>query len=148
MRILAPVGALIWFVIALVLAGLEMFAGELTFLMLAGGALAASGVGLFDAPMYLEVIVFAIVSIALLAVVKPVARRRLQQAPALDTSPRAALGQAAEVLEPVDATGGQIRFDGGIWSARTLHADEHFGVGEVVNVVDIEGTTAVVWKGI
>lgn len=134
--------------IALALAGLELLAGELTFLMLGGGALAAAGASLATDSLFIQVLVFAVVAIALLGLVKPIAKKRMLQAPALDTSPRAALGQQAEVLERVDATGGQIRFDGGIWSARALHQDERFSAGEFVQVVDIDGTTAVVWKGI
>ncbi|AZA11446.1 NfeD family protein [Corynebacterium gerontici] len=141
-------GALIWIVIALALAGLELLAGELTFLMLGGGALAAAGTSMVSDSLPVQAVVFAVVSIALLGLVKPIAKKRMLQAPALDTSPRAALGQRAEVLELVDATSGQIRFDGGIWSARSLHEDERFTVGESVQVVDIDGTTAVVWKGI
>ncbi|AWB81884.1 hypothetical protein C3B44_05545 [Corynebacterium yudongzhengii] len=139
-------GALIWFLAALVLAGLELMAGEFTLLMLAGAALATAGVALADVPFWLEAATFAVSSLALLVLVKPVLRRQFQKPEALDTSSKTLVGKHAEVLEPVDGRGGQIRLDGAIWSARSLDPQISFAEGEMVSVADIEGPTAIVWK--
>ena len=85
-------------------------------------------------------------SLGLLLFLKPLLRRHLTRAPALDTSPAALTGATAEVLEPVGAHAGQVRLDGSIWSARSLDPAHNFSVGERVSVVTIDGTTAVVWK--
>lgn len=140
-------GAIVWLIVALCLAVLELFAGELTFLMLAGGALSAAGVSAAFGPSTLwSVVVFTLVSVALLGLLRPVVRRRLLQTPALDTSQSAAIGQHAQVIEDVSATGGLVRFDGSIWSARTMHGQDQYEPGEQVTVVAIDGATAVVWK--
>lgn len=139
-------GAIIWFIAALVLAGLELAVGEMTLLMLAGGALAAAGVSLAGAPLWGSVLAFAIASFGLLVFLRPVLRRRLQSPKALDTSVQALVGTSAEVISPVHGHTGQVRLDGSIWSARPLDPSSTFAEGEHVTVIDIDGTTAVVWK--
>lgn len=139
-------GALIWFLGALVLAGLELLAGEFTLLMLATAALATAGVALGDVPLWVEVATFGVSSVLLLVFLKPVLKRHLHKPAALDTSPRALVGQSAEVLEPIDGDNGQVRLDGSIWSARSLDPATRFEAGEKVNVANFDGPTAIVWK--
>ena len=139
-------GAIIWFIAALVLAGLELAVGEFTLLMLAGGALAAAGVSLAGAPLWGSVLAFVITSLGLLVFLRPFLKRRLHKPQVLDTSTSALVGHTAEVLETVEASGGQVRLDGSIWSARSLDPTHTFAAGERVTVISIDGTTAVVWK--
>jgi membrane protein implicated in regulation of membrane protease activity len=56
----------------------------------------------------------------------------------------------AVVLVPVTSTDttGQVRVNGEIWSARAAHPGDMFSEGDRVQVVSIDGTTAVVWKGV
>jgi len=143
---LGHVGAIVWFIAALVLAGLELAVGEFTLLMLAGAALAAAGVSLAGAPLWGSVIAFAVSAFALLVFLRPYLKRRLHQPKALDTSVNALIGSSAVVIDPVAAHGGQIRLDGSIWSARSLDPSHTFAEGERVSVISIDGATAVVWK--
>lgn len=143
---MGSVGAIVWFIAALVLAGLELAVGEFTLLMLAGAALAAAGVSLAGAPLWGSVVAFAVAAFALLVFLKPVMRRRLAAPKALDTSPQALVGSSAVVIEPIEAHGGQVRLDGSIWSARSLDPTHTFAEGERVSVINIDGATAVVWK--
>lgn len=54
-------------------------------------------------------------------------------------------GKQAIVLERVDGSGGgRIKLGGEIWSARALDAGQAYEVGQEVDVVDIEGATAIV----
>lgn len=137
--------AFVWFIGCIVLAGLELLAGEFTMLMLAGGALAASGASLLGLPLWGTVLVFAVVSVGLIAFLRPMLRRRLTAPIALDTSPQALVGKHAEVLEDVGYQG-QVRLDGSIWSARSVNPEHTFAPGEVVTVIGIDGSTAIVWK--
>lgn len=139
-------GAIVWFIAALVLAGLELAVGEFTLLMLAGAALAAAGVSLAGAPLWGSVVAFTVAAFALLVFLKPVLRRRLEAPKTLDTSPQALVGATAVVIEPIEAHGGQVRLDGSIWSARSLDPTHTFAEGERVSVISIDGATAVVWK--
>lgn len=145
-RKVGQVGAIIWFIGALVLAGLELAVGEFTLLMLAGAALTTAGVSLLGVPVWVEFATFGVSAVALLLLVRPALKRRLHKPATLDTSTRALVGKHALVLEEINAHGGQIRLDGSIWSARSIDPSHTFAEGEQVSVVNIDGATAVVWK--
>jgi membrane protein implicated in regulation of membrane protease activity len=54
-------------------------------------------------------------------------------------------GKQAIVLERVDSSGGgRIKLGGEIWSARSLDAGLAYEPGQEVDVVDIDGATAIV----
>jgi membrane protein implicated in regulation of membrane protease activity len=112
--------------------------------MFAVGALVAALVSAFGGGVVLQVVVFAAVSVALVAVIRPIAVRHQSTRPALRTGVEALKGRQAVVLERVDGHDGRIKLGGEIWSARSLDADQSFEVGQHVDVVDIEGATAVV----
>lgn len=140
------VGALVWFVAAAVLAGLELAAGEFTFLMIGAGALTAAGFSLAGIPLWAEVAVFVVSSAAFWFFLRPYLHRRFNVPGAFDDSPRALVGARAEVLEDITPSGGQVRLDGSIWSARALDPAEVIPAGQHVTVSDIDGPVAVVWK--
>ena len=113
--------------------------------MLAVGAVAAALVaGFFDGDAVAQVVVFVVVSTALIAVVRPIANRHRAQRPQLATGIDALKGKQAVVLERVDASGGRIKLAGEVWSARALDTGRTYEVGQEVDVVDIEGATAIV----
>ncbi|MEU3250234.1 NfeD family protein [Streptomyces sp. NPDC006997] len=113
--------------------------------MLAVGAVAASvTAGIFGGDAVFQVLVFVAVSTALLAVVRPIANRHRAQRPRYATGVDALKGRQAVVLERVDGSGGRIKLAGEVWSARALDTGRTFEVGEEVDVVDIEGATAIV----
>ncbi|MDN0195147.1 NfeD family protein [Streptomyces sp. S.PNR 29] len=113
--------------------------------MLAVGAVAAALVsGIFGGGAVAQVAVFAVVSTALIVVVRPIANRHRAQRPQFATGVDALKGKQAVVLERVDASGGRIKLAGEVWSARALDTGHAYEVGEEVDVVDIEGATAIV----
>ena len=112
--------------------------------MLAVGAVAAAVVSGLGGDAVFQVAVFAIVSVALIAVVRPIATRHRTQRPQLATGIDALKGKQAVVLERVDGSGGRIKLAGEVWSARSLDTERAYEVGEQVDVVDIEGATALV----
>ncbi|CAL9396994.1 hypothetical protein C1708_25545 [Streptomyces sp. DH-12] len=113
--------------------------------MLAVGAVAAALVsGIFGGGAVAQVAVFAVVSTALIAVVRPIARRHRSQRPELVTGVDALKGRQAVVLERVDGSGGRIKLAGEVWSARALDAGRSYEAGQEVDVVDIEGATAII----
>ena len=85
-----------------------------------------------------------VVSVALIAVVRPIATRHSAQRPQLATGVDALKGKQAVVLERVDGSGGRIKLGGEIWSARSLDTSSAYEVGQEVDVVEIEGATAIV----
>ncbi|MDH6129463.1 NfeD family protein [Kitasatospora sp. GP82] len=124
--------------IPLVLTALPEFA---MFAIGAGAAALASGLG---AGVVLQFLIFVGVSVALLVFVRPIAYRQLQQAPEYRTGTAALVGATAVVQEQVDGEGGRIKLNGEIWSARALNPGSVYQPGQQVDVVEIQGATALV----
>ena len=75
---LAENGWVGWLALALVLGTVEIATLDLTFLMLAGGALAGTAAALLGLPFFLAAIIAVAGAAALLGLVRPVALRHLQ----------------------------------------------------------------------
>ncbi|MFI1177477.1 NfeD family protein [Streptomyces melanogenes] len=112
--------------------------------MLAVGAVAAAVAAGLGLGTVAQVLVFVVVSVALIAVVRPVAARHSAERPRFASGIDALKGRQAVVLERVDGSGGRIKLAGEIWSARSLDADRSFDPGQQVDVVEIDGATAIV----
>jgi membrane protein implicated in regulation of membrane protease activity len=141
--------ALVWLIAALVLAGAEVLTGDFSLLMLGGGALAAAGTEwLFGWPIWLDGVVFLVVSVLLLVGVRPALRRRLTAGKGLPEPVKALEGKSALVLDRVARHEGQVKLDGEVWTARPYNDDDVYEPGDLVTVVHIDGATAVVWKNV
>ncbi|MYX36152.1 NfeD family protein [Streptomyces sp. SID8377] len=112
--------------------------------MFAVGAVAAAIAAGLGLGITAQVLIFVIVSVAGIAVVRPLANRSRAQRPELRSGIDALKGRQAVVLERVDGHGGRIKLNGEVWSARALDTGRAFEPGESVDVVEIEGATAVV----
>ena len=134
-----------WLVLAVVLAGVEVATLDLVFLMLAAGALGAAGTAALGAPLVLQGIVGLLVAAGMLGLVRPVALRHLRAGtPETRTGVAALVGRQALVLERVDTHGGRVKLGGEVWSARSYDPFATLEPGRTVDVVSIEGATAVV----
>jgi membrane protein implicated in regulation of membrane protease activity len=140
--------AWIWLIAALGLAGAEALTGDMFLLMLSGGALAAAGSHVLFGELLIDGIVFAVVSVLLLVLVRPVLRRRFAAGLGLPEPVKALEGKSAMVLDKVGRHEGQVKLDGEVWTARPLNDDDVYEPGEHVTVVRIDGATAVVFKGV
>jgi membrane protein implicated in regulation of membrane protease activity len=138
--------AVIWLIFALVLAGAEALTGDMSLLMLSGGALAAAGGSVFGFPLWADASVFLVVSVLLLVLVRPALRRRFSPAKGLPTGIKALEGKTALVLDRVGRDEGQVKLDGQVWTARPLNDNDVYEPGERVTVMHINGATAVVFK--
>ena len=133
-----------WIIAALALAIVETQTTVLVAAMLAGGAVAGAAAAASGANGVVQVGAFALVSALLLLVVRPVARRHLRTPSELRTGVDALIGRDAEVLDRVDQRDGRVKIGGEVWSARSLNPDAAFEVGQTVQVLVIEGATALV----
>lgn len=140
------INAWVWWLVGAAALGIPLVVTAMPeFGMLAAGAAAAAVTAGLGGDVALQVLVFAVVSVALIGVVRPVAARHRAQRPQLATGVEALKGKQAIVLERVDSSGGgRIKLGGEIWSARALDAEQAYEVGQEVDVVDIEGATAIV----
>ncbi|MDT0437829.1 MULTISPECIES: NfeD family protein [Streptomyces] len=138
------IDAWVWWLVCAAALGIPLVVTAMPeFAMLAVGALAAAGVAGAGGGGILQVLVFAAVSVALIAVVRPIANRHRQR-PQHATGIDALKGRQAVVLERVDGSGGRIKLAGEVWSARALDGGRAYDAGQEVDVVDIEGATAIV----
>ena len=139
------IDAWVWWLVGAAALGIPLVVTAMPeFGMLAVGALAAAVASGLGGDVVVQVLVFAVVSVALIAVVRPIATRHRSQRPQLVTGVDALKGKQAVVLERVDSAGGRIKLAGEIWSARSLDTGQVYEVGREVDVVDIEGATAIV----
>ena len=140
---------LFWVAGALLLVVIETMTADLTFLMIAGGALGGGLTSFLGGPVWAQVVVFACVSTLLLFAVRPWAKRRLAAAtPQMRTNVDALIGRSAVTITPVDREGGRVRLGGEEWRARLSESVEggisSLGVGDAVRVTGIDGAIAVV----
>jgi membrane protein implicated in regulation of membrane protease activity len=113
----------------------------------AGGALAAvaDAAGAGELVAWL---VFVLVSLASLALVRPLVRTRLLSAPPTRTGAAALVGKKALVLEKIDNHHdvGCVKIEGEVWTARSFDDDREIEPGTRVEVVAIKGATALVME--
>jgi membrane protein implicated in regulation of membrane protease activity len=138
---------LIWGIVAVALAVGEIFTPGLFFLgPIALAALAAAAVAALGGGIWIQIIVFGLGSVAAVGFLRPIARSHLNMPRAIRTGAAALEGAKAIVLQPVDSRGGRVKIGGEEWSARSYMPDEAFDVGTEVEVVQIQGATALVYK--
>ena len=136
---------LVWTVVAAVCAGVEAFTLTLVLGFVALAAVIALAVGAAGGPVVAQLLAFIASSIALLAVARPIARAHLRTPAALRSGVEALVGAHAVVLQKVDATQGQVKIGGEVWTARAYMEDQVLEAGSTVDVVKIQGATALVY---
>ncbi|WP_299536741.1 NfeD family protein [uncultured Streptomyces sp.] len=139
------IDAWVWWLIGAVGLGIPLVLTAMPeFGMFAVGAVAAAVVAALGGGIVAQVLVFVLVSVALIAVVRPIAARHRSDRPGTATGIDALKGRQAVVLERVDGDGGRVKLAGEVWSARSYEPGMSFEPGAQVDVVDIDGATAVV----
>lgn len=135
-------GWLFWLALFLLLAIIEMMSLDLYFIMLGVGALGGVVVALVGGPLWLQVLVFCVVSLAMIFSVRPIAIRHLHKGPgALLTNVERLIGEDALVLEPTTKMAGRAKIGGETWSVRT-EDDSPLEPGSYGTVTRIAGATA------
>lgn len=136
---------LVWLIGAAVLGVVLVITAMPELGMLAVGAVAAAMIsGILGGGAVAQVVVFAFVSTALAVAVRPVVKRQRANRSRHATGVEALKGKRAVVLERVDGSGGRIKLAGEVWSARALDPGHAYEAGREVDVVEIEGATAIV----
>ncbi len=133
-----------WILLALVLAAGEMMTLSFFLAPFAVGALFGAGADLAGAGAVVAVLVFLVASALMFGFVRPLARRHLRTPAQLRTGTAALVGKPATAIALVSCSGGSVKLDGEVWSARTYDADEVIQPGSRVHVVEIQGATALV----
>ncbi|MEA3040445.1 MAG: hypothetical protein QOE79_2958 [Sphingomonadales bacterium] len=134
----------IWAIAAAALAGGEVLSLGFFLGLLALGAVVAALGAAVGVSVELQVALFAVTSVASLAFIRPIALRHLKTPARLRSGTAALVGTRAIVLERVDGDHGQVKIGGEVWTARAYDEDDVFEPGARVDVMKIDGATALV----
>lgn len=134
----------VWTIVAAVCAGAEAVTLTLVLGFVAVAAAIALLVAVVGGPVAAQLIAFIASTGALVGFVRPIAKSHLHR-PAITTGVDALVGKRAIVLERVDLHNGRVRIDGEVWTARPFLEDQVLEPGTSVDVVKIQGATALVY---
>ena len=106
------------------------------------GALAAAALGGW---LWLQIVIFLLLSALSLMLLKPLSRRWMAGHKAARTNADRVIGETALVTEDIDNTmaTGQVQVDGQIWTARSAHGVV-IPAGSRVKVLSIQGVKVMV----
>jgi membrane protein implicated in regulation of membrane protease activity len=137
---------LLWLILAVVFGVGEIATLGFFLAPFAGGAAVAAVVSAAGMPFVGSLAIFLVISVILLAALRPLARAHRRTPPAIRTGTAALIGQQATVLERiVNGEGvGTVKIDGEVWTARAYMDEETYEAGTRVQVVEIRGATALV----
>ena len=134
---------IIWFAIVIFAGVIEASTMDLTSIWFAAGAIVALIVSLFVPDFIVQVVVFVIISAALLLSLRPIFTRYLKKND-IKTNADRLIGKTAVCSKAItDGERGEVRIDGKIWTAIS---NDDIIIGEKVEVLGIEGVKLVVKK--
>ena len=134
-----------WLILLIVCIGIELPTMGLTTIWFAGGALVAIFAAVVGAPIWLQAVLFIVVSLLLLFFTRPVAVKYFNK-DRVKTNVESMVGRQAIVISEVDNLQGigQVTVGGQEWSARSADERVNINVGAVVTVVAINGVKLIV----
>ena len=136
---------IIWIILAVVLGVAEIFTVTAALGLLGAAALLTAATAAIGLPVPLQLLVFALSSTAGLMVVRPIAMRHVRQPQLQRFGVEALVGRQAYVLSEVTGREGRVRIGGEEWSARAYDETLVIPTGATVDVIEIEGATALVY---
>ncbi len=137
--------SVIWLAITVVLSVIEIFTMGLVTIWFAAGAAVAFLLSLFDAPLFLQVGAFLVVSVVVLVLVRPIAashfNNRLKK-----TNIDAIIGRKLVAKTDIDNLHGmgKVDMDGSTWIAASSVDNIVIKAGEEVKVVEVRGAKLIV----
>ena len=139
--------AVVWLIAMAVFLIVEGIVPGLVSIWFALGALAALIAAMVGAPLWLQLVWFVLVSIAALALTRPLARKYVNGR-VTPTNADRILGKECVVREAIDNLRGTgaVAVDGKVWTARMLKENETAREGETVIARRIDGVKLIVEK--
>ncbi len=136
--------SVIWLGVLVVMLVAEGATAGLVSIWFATGALAALIVQVLGGWLWLQILVFLLVSLAALLLLRPMARKMLQKDRQATNADRVyeMLGVAETDIDNVAGTG-TVKLDGKVWTARSL-TGEPIPAGTLVQAKMIEGVKLIV----
>ena len=136
---------ILWLVLLILFIGIEAATLGLTTIWFAGGALVCIAAAAFQAPVFVQVILFFVVSLLLLYFTRPVAVKYFNK-DRVRTNVESLVGRQGIVISEIDNLQGigQITVGGQEWSARSVDDGTAIPVGAVVDIMAISGVKLIV----
>lgn len=137
----------IWLIAMVVLLVIEGIVPGLVSIWFAAGALVALLAAWLGAPLWLQIVLFILVSLVLLLLTRPLAKKYVNSRTTPTNADRI-IGKDCIVKEEIDNLRGTgaVAVDGKVWTARMDTQDGRAPVGSVVQAVRIEGVRLIVKK--
>jgi membrane protein implicated in regulation of membrane protease activity len=131
--------AYVWFAAILLFIMMEASTVSLVSSWFALGALAALIVSLFSGPLWLQFVVFLVVSVFLLAALRPLVRKYIKPK-LVRTNVDSIIDSEGYVTEDIDnlSACGRVKLGGSYWSARSTNS-ETIPTGTRIRVDRVEG---------
>ena len=135
----------VWLIAMIVLLAVEAVVPGLSSIWFALGALAALVSALLHAPLWLQIVWFLVVSVAALALTRPLAKKYINSR-TQPTNADMLIGKECIVRESIDNVRGtgSVSVGGKVWTARTENEGVRLQEGDLAVVVRIEGVKLIV----
>ena len=136
---------MIWLLVLIAAVMIEFFTLGLTTVWFAGGALIAGLAALANLPIWLQIILFLLVSILLLVFTRPVAVKHFNRE-RIRTNVESLVGKQAIVISEIDNLQGvgQVSVNGQEWSARNFEEGKLLAPGTIVKIRAVNGVKLIV----
>lgn len=139
--------AICWLAVLIVLLLVEIATLGLTTIWFAGGALIACVAALLHASIWVQIVLFLVISVLLLLFTRPVAVRYMNKN-RTKTNVDSMAGKEAVVTEDIDnlKAQGVVQVNGLEWTARAENNQDVIPKGSVVEVTRVDGVKLIVRK--
>ena len=139
--------SIFWLAAVIVLGVVEALTVGLVTVWFALGALAALISSLFGGPLWLQILLFIVVTAVTLVTTRPLVKKYFGKSSHKATNADMVIGKQAHVTEDIDNLMGEgaVKCMGKEWSARSENG-EAIAKGETVTAVKIEGVKLIVKK--
>lgn len=135
-----------WLILVAVMLVIEIFTLGLTTIWFSLGAVAAAIAAGADAPVWIQILLFCVVSVVIMILVRPFAVKVMDKN-RTKTNIEDVIGGQAEVIEEINnqREQGRVRFRGVEWMARSTDG-EGIAAGEMVTIQAVSGVKLLVKK--
>lgn len=135
----------IWLIIFVACIVIEIISMGLTTIWFAGGALIAAVAAVLGFPLWVQIVLFVLISLVLLYFTRPIAVKYFNK-DRVKTNAESLVGKQAIVISEIDNLQGigQVTVEGKEWTARTITDGVTLPTGSVVVIRAISGVKLMV----
>ncbi len=136
-----------WLAVIILFLVIEMITVSLVSIWFVGGALAAFLAAYFTDTMWIQVVAFLGVSVVLLVLLRPLARKlSVKQKDQMVSGAKAMIGKQAIVTEEIDSVHakGAVQVNGQYWTAKTKLFEDKIPKDTIVDIIDVDGVKLIV----